>query len=77
MFLKESDDIGLEALLIETGSFLRETVKVGEGLHNLSCYGTFGLLVSGCNECVILLEVNLEATRINPVEVGEGIVNVA
>ena len=74
MLLKEADDIGLEALFVKIGSLLRKTVEVGEGLHHLSRYSTLRLLVSGCDECVILLEINLEATGVNPIIVGEGIV---
>ena len=72
--MKDPEHIVLEALLVEPGRLLRETVKVGEGLHHLSRYSTLRLLVSGCDECVILLEINLEATGVNPIIVGEGIV---
>ena len=77
MLLKESDHISLEALFVETGSLLREAVEVGERFHHLSRYGTLRLLVRGSDERIILLEVYLEATCVNTVVVGEGIVKVA
>jgi hypothetical protein len=77
MFLKELDDIRLEAFLIESGGLLREAVEFRERFHYLPRYGSCGLLVRRCDETVILLVVDLEPTGIDSIIISERVVKIA